>query len=46
MFWISGVWDASMKHRLIGFGGIMSLVFIAYIGSILNGTPILIRLIF
>jgi hypothetical protein len=46
MFWISGVWDPRMKHRLIGFFGIMSLLLVAYVGALVSGEPFILRLIF
>lgn len=46
MFWISGVWDATMKHRVIGFTGIMLLFLVAYLGAVASGSPFIVRLIF
>ncbi len=46
MFWISGVWDPRMKHRLIGGLGLMSLFLVAYVGAAINGAPFFVRLLF
>jgi hypothetical protein len=45
MFWFGGVWDPRMKHRVIGFAGIMAVFLIAYFAALANGTQF-IRLIF
>lgn len=46
MFWLSGVWDARMKHRMVGFVGIMMLLLVGYVGAAVSGEPFFFRLIF
>ena len=43
MIGFSGVWDARMKHRLVGFIGIISLILLGYFAAVASGIPIVIR---
>lgn len=40
-FWMSCVWDDTMKRRMVGFVGLLSLFFVAYIGALANGVTLL-----
>lgn len=44
-FWMSGVWDATMQRRMIGFVGLMALLALAYLGAQASGVTLL-RLVF
>jgi len=44
-FWMSGVWDATMKRRMIGFLGMMFLFLVIYLGALASGVT-LVRLAF
>jgi hypothetical protein len=46
MFWMSGVLDPRMKHRFIGFVGLMSLFLVGYVGAIVTGAPFFSRFMF
>jgi len=46
MFWISGVWDPRMKHRLVGCLGILSLFLVAYAGAAMSGSHFFVRVLF
>jgi hypothetical protein len=46
MFWISGVLDPRMQHRLVGGMGLLSLFIVAHIGAAINGQPFFFRLFF
>ena len=39
----SGVWDAKMKHRLVCFIGVVSLMMVGYFAAVASGIPITIR---
>jgi hypothetical protein len=39
----SGVWDAQMKHRLVGFVGVIALMLVGYFAAVASGIPITIR---
>jgi hypothetical protein len=44
MFVFSGVWDAILERRAIGFTGLYLLLMLAYIGALVSGTQIALRL--
>ncbi|MBZ0280582.1 MAG: hypothetical protein K8L97_07550 [Anaerolineae bacterium] len=44
-FWMSGVWDATMKRRMVGFLGVLLLFLVAYLGAAASGVTLL-RLVF
>jgi hypothetical protein len=46
MFWIGGVWDPRLRHRIVGGLGLMSLFLVAYIGARLSGEPFFLRFLF
>jgi len=46
MFWIGGVWDARMQHRLVGCLGIMFLFLVAYAGAVRSGAHFFVRVMF
>ena len=39
----SGVWDENMKHRLVCFVGVISLLLVGYFAAVASGVPIAIR---
>ncbi|MBA3871981.1 MAG: hypothetical protein H0X30_22780 [Anaerolineae bacterium] len=39
----SGVWDEQMKHRLVCFVGVISLLLVGYFAAVASGIPITIR---
>ena len=43
MIGFSGVWDEKMKHRLVGFVGVVSLLLLGYFAAVASGIPISIR---
>ncbi|MBL8119627.1 MAG: hypothetical protein J0L63_06380 [Anaerolineae bacterium] len=43
MFSISGVWDANMKYRMVGFIGILLILLVAYLGALASGVTVFIR---
>lgn len=44
MFLFSGVWDARIERRVIGFAGIFLVFVLAYIGALVSGTQLTLRL--
>ncbi len=44
MFLFSGVWDARLERRTVGFVGIFLVFMLAYIGALVSGAPIAFRL--
>lgn len=44
MFWVTGVWDATMQRKMVGFGGLMAIALVAYLGAIAAGTHFPLRL--
>lgn len=44
MFWMTGVWDATMQRKMKLFGALMGLALLAYAGSIAVGVPFPLRL--
>jgi hypothetical protein len=44
MFLLSGVWDARLERRAVGFVGIFLVFMLAYIGALISGVPIALRL--
>ena len=39
MFWIGGVWDKRIQHRVIGFGGLMLLFMVGHVAAVVSGAP-------
>jgi len=46
MFWIGGVWDERVKHRVVGCLGLMFLFLVAYAGAATSGAPFFVRALF
>ena len=46
MFWISGVWDKRIQHRVIGFSGLMLLFMVGNLAAVASGAPFLNRFMF
>jgi hypothetical protein len=46
MFWIGGVWDERLKHRFVGFLGILFLFLVAYFGAASSGAQFFSRILF
>ncbi|MBL8160499.1 MAG: hypothetical protein JNJ61_00825 [Anaerolineae bacterium] len=44
-FWMSGVWDATMQRRMVGFLGLLALLALALLGAQASGVTLL-RLVF
>jgi hypothetical protein len=44
VFLFSGVWDAKLKQRVVGFTGLFILFMVGYFGALASGFPIAIRL--
>ena len=39
-----GMWDATLQRKLVAFVGLMALFGIAYVGALMTGLPIVVRL--
>ena len=45
MFWIGGVWDKRIQHKVVGFTGLMLLYLVGHIAVVASGAPFLNRVI-
>ncbi|MEO8611930.1 MAG: hypothetical protein ABI690_28790 [Chloroflexota bacterium] len=46
MFWIGGIWDKRVQHKVVGFSGLMLLFIIGHVAAVITGAPFASRFLF